>query len=149
MTMLTGVQKSWTRDAYRDNSTEIRIKAVAVWDTVGSLGIPPAPVFGIRGSADQWKFTSTHVSSKVENAFQALSLDEPRAAFRPALWERLEDNKVTNLKQVWFPGNHGDVGGGWYDQQMANISLACRYRKRSIWVKRGTLTINHRDLRPA
>ncbi|KAG8160121.1 hypothetical protein KVR01_009657 [Diaporthe batatas] len=116
--------KSWTRDTYRDNSTEIRIKAVAVWDTVGALGIPPAPVFGIRGSADQWKFTSTHVSSKVENAFQALSLDEPRAAFRPALWERLEDNKVTNLKQVWFPGNHGDVGGGWYDQQMSNISLA-------------------------
>ncbi|POS68627.1 peptidoglycan binding domain-containing protein [Diaporthe helianthi] len=34
--------------------------------------------------------------SKVENAFQALSLDEPRASFRPALWERLEDNKVLN-----------------------------------------------------
>ncbi|KAJ0125249.1 hypothetical protein J7T55_006594 [Diaporthe amygdali] len=116
--------KSWTRDTYQNNSTEIRIKAIAVWDTVGSLGIPPAPVFGIRGSAKQWKFTSTHVSRKVENAFQALSLDEPRAAFRPALWERLECNNVTNLKQVWFPGNHGDVGGGWYDQQIANISLA-------------------------
>lgn len=129
ITTLTNGQKSWTRDTYGDGSTEIRIKAVAVWDTVGSLGIPPAPVFGIRGSADQWKFTSTHVSSKVENAFQALSLDEPRAAFRPSLWERFEDNKVTNLKQVWFPGNHGDVGGGWFDQQMANITLACRCRK--------------------
>ncbi|KAL1876963.1 hypothetical protein Daus18300_002570 [Diaporthe australafricana] len=118
------MKKAWTRDTYRDNSTEIRIKAIAVLDTVGTLGIPPAPLFGIRGSAKQWKFTNTHVSNKVENAFQALSLDEPRVAFRPALWERLDCNKVTNLKQVWFPGNHGDVGGGWYDQQMANISFA-------------------------
>lgn len=125
--LLIHAKKAWTRDTYRDNSTEIRIKAIAVWDTVGSLGIPPAPVFGVRGSAKQWKFTNTHVSSKVENAFQALSLDEPRVAFRPALWERLDCNKVTNLKQVWFPGNHGDVGGGWYDQQMANISFACRH----------------------
>lgn len=61
---------------------------------------------------------------KVENAFQALALDEPRYAFRPALWER-PDGSHTNLKQVWFPGNHGGVGGGWYDQQIADITLAC------------------------
>lgn len=28
------------------------------------------------------------------------------------------------MKQVWFPGNHGGVGGGWHDQQIATISLA-------------------------
>ncbi|KAF3764097.1 hypothetical protein M406DRAFT_339798 [Cryphonectria parasitica EP155] len=53
----------------------------------------------------------------------ALALDEPRAAFRPALWERVHDNE-TNLKQVWFPGSHANVGGGYYDQQIANITLA-------------------------
>jgi uncharacterized protein (DUF2235 family) len=104
--------------------TEITIKALGVWDTVGTLGIPPAPVVGIRGSADQWRFTNTQISDKVENAFQALALDEPRYAFRPALWERIDGNK-TNLKQVWFPGTHSNIGGGWPDQQMANITLAC------------------------
>lgn len=44
----------------------------------------------------------------------------------PALWEKLDDNKKTNLKQVWFPGTHATVGGGWHDQQIANITLACR-----------------------
>lgn len=97
-----------------------------MWDTVGSLGIPPIPVIGIRGSARQWKFTNTQVSSKVENAFQALSIDEPRGSFRPALWERLPENTVTNLKQVWFPGSHSNIGGGWYDQQIACITLACK-----------------------
>jgi len=51
-------------------------------------------------------------------------LDEPRFAFRPALWESVGKNR-TNLKQVWFAGNHGGVGGGWYDQQIADITLAC------------------------
>ncbi|KAH7347551.1 hypothetical protein B0T11DRAFT_291481 [Plectosphaerella cucumerina] len=122
------VYKEWlkslgyTRDTHRDG-TPITIKALAVWDTVGTLGVPPAPIIGIAGSSDQWKFTNTEISDKVENAFQALGLDEPRYAFRPALWERINGN-TTNLKQVWFPGNHGGVGGGWHDQQMATISLA-------------------------
>jgi hypothetical protein len=60
----------------------------------------------------------------VENAFQALALDEPRYAFRPSLWERVPGS-TTNLKQVWFPGNHGNVGGGWHDQQISDITLAC------------------------
>lgn len=73
-----------------------------------------------------WRFTNTQVSNKVENAFQALALDEPRYAFRPSLWERLPGS-TTNLKQVWFPGNHGNVGGGWYDQQISDITLACMF----------------------
>ncbi|KAK3296489.1 uncharacterized protein B0H64DRAFT_461760 [Chaetomium fimeti] len=113
----------YTRDTYHDGVTEIKIKALAVWDTVGTLGIPPAPVIGVRGSADQWTFTNTQISNMVENAFQALALDEPRYAFRPSLWERLPGS-ATNLKQVWFPGNHGNVGGGWHDQQISDITLA-------------------------
>ncbi|KAK3994221.1 hypothetical protein QBC44DRAFT_367744 [Cladorrhinum sp. PSN332] len=117
-------ERKYTRDTYHDGKTEIRIKALAVWDTVGTLGIPPAPVIGVRGSADAWRFTNTQISSKVENAFQALALDEPRYAFRPALWERGPGGSNTNLKQVWFPGNHGNVGGGWWDQQISDITLA-------------------------
>jgi hypothetical protein len=77
-----------------------------------------------------WRFFNTQVSSKVENAFQALALDEPRGSFRPAIWERPPQKKgfqtapVTNLKQVWFPGTHSNIGGGWYDQQVADITLA-------------------------
>ncbi|KAL0783698.1 hypothetical protein CaCOL14_001604 [Colletotrichum acutatum] len=30
---------------------EINVKAVGVWDTVGALGIPPAPVIGLHGTS--------------------------------------------------------------------------------------------------
>ncbi|PSR80000.1 hypothetical protein BD289DRAFT_79241 [Coniella lustricola] len=113
----------YTRDRHQDGVTKIKIKAVAVWDTVGDLGIPPVPMLGVRGSVAQWRFTNSNVAREVENAFHALALDEPRAAFRPTLWERIHDHE-TNLKQVWFPGTHANVGGGYYDQQMADITLA-------------------------
>ncbi|ERS96084.1 hypothetical protein HMPREF1624_07620 [Sporothrix schenckii ATCC 58251] len=111
-------------EAEAEAEVEIRIAAVAVWDTVGELGIPAVPVLGLHGSARQWKFTNTQISAKVENAFQALALDEPRYAFLPSLWERLPGNDVTNLQQVWFPGAHSNVGGGYADQQLANLTLA-------------------------
>jgi hypothetical protein len=49
----------------------------------------------------------------VHHAFQALALDEHRGAFSPAIWylEPKFKDKV-DLKQCWFPGFHGEVGGG-------------------------------------
>ncbi|KXH36573.1 peptidoglycan binding domain-containing protein [Colletotrichum nymphaeae SA-01] len=44
-----------TRHTYEDVNGvhEINIKAVGVWDTVGALGIPPAPVVGLQGTSNQ------------------------------------------------------------------------------------------------
>lgn len=120
-------KEGYTVDTFKKGNgpeTEIRILAVAVWDTVGSLGIPAVPIIGLQGTSHQWKFTNTQISAKVENAFQALALDEPRYAFLPSLWELLPGNEVTRLKQVWFPGAHSNVGGGLRDQQIANLTLA-------------------------
>jgi hypothetical protein len=30
----------------------------------------------------------------------------------------------TDLRQVWFPGSHSNVGGGYEDQEIADITLA-------------------------
>ncbi|OTA95825.1 hypothetical protein M434DRAFT_9481 [Hypoxylon sp. CO27-5] len=62
---------------------------------------------------------------EIEHGFHALALDETRGPFCPTLWEQQpEDRDASNLRQVWFPGNHGNVGGGWADQGTANITLA-------------------------
>ncbi|KAI1098074.1 hypothetical protein F4804DRAFT_350818 [Jackrogersella minutella] len=65
------------------------------------------------------------LSNKIEHGFHALALDETRGPFSPTLWERQPENRDTSdLRQVWFPGSHGNVGGGWQDQGVANITLA-------------------------
>lgn len=33
-------------------------------------------------------------------------------------------DKIQNLRQVWFPGAHSNIGGGYEDQAMADITLA-------------------------
>ncbi|KAK7422410.1 hypothetical protein QQX98_001689 [Neonectria punicea] len=79
----------------------------------------------IKAVCGTYKWHDTSLSDRIEHAFHALALDETRPAFSPAVWERLPANKLTtDLRQVWFPGNHANCGGGWEDQGMANITLA-------------------------
>ncbi|KAF2267993.1 hypothetical protein CC78DRAFT_456008, partial [Lojkania enalia] len=106
---------------------DIQIKAIGVWDTVGSLGAPRVgwlTKVGLQSSeSKEYSFYDTKLSNNIENAFQALALDERRAAFSPAVWEKPEGNRTT-LRQVWFPGVHSNIGGGYEDQELANITLA-------------------------
>ncbi|KAK0711137.1 hypothetical protein B0H67DRAFT_493268 [Lasiosphaeris hirsuta] len=106
----------------------IRVKAVAVWDTVGSLGIPNVTLLskvGLHHSTREYRFYDTDLSNRIEYAFQALALDEHRLPFSPTVWERGASNRnSTKLRQVWFPGNHSNIGGGWQDACVANMSLA-------------------------
>jgi uncharacterized protein (DUF2235 family) len=106
---------------------DIPIKVIGVWDTVGSLGTPRVgwlTKVGLQSSeSKESAFYDTKLSNCIENAFQALALDEKRTAFSPAIWEKPEGNRTT-LRQVWFPGVHSNVGGGYDDQELANITLA-------------------------
>ncbi|KAF7879158.1 hypothetical protein EAF04_000357 [Stromatinia cepivora] len=110
------------------NGSRIRVHAVAVWDTVGSLGIPNIALLaklGLPHSTKEYKFHDTNLSGYIRHAFQALALDENRRPFSPAVWEiRDFDDEPTDLRQVWFPGSHANVGGGYDDQEVANITLA-------------------------
>jgi uncharacterized protein (DUF2235 family) len=81
------------------------IRAVAVWDTVGALGVP---VYINDSRADIFRFADTKLSSKVEHGFHALALDEQRVDFVPTFWDQ-----APNVTQMIFPGAHGDVGGGY------------------------------------
>lgn len=105
----------------------VTIRAVGVWETVGSLGTPRIgwlEKVGLQSSATKrMSFYDTHLSNCIENAFQALGLDEKRASFSPSVWEKTPENK-TRLRQVWFPGVHANIGGGYSDQELANITLA-------------------------
>jgi hypothetical protein len=105
---------------------EVKIKAVGVWDTVGSLGLPIQPwlqKIGLPTTLHSYRFFDTGVDDHVENAFHVLALDEHRSAFSPAVWSKKDKGK-TNLKQVWMPGVHTNAGGGAEDNGMSDLSLA-------------------------
>jgi hypothetical protein len=59
----------------------------------------------------------------VEYARQALSIDDERKSFHPVFWDRIENDKAGKMKQVWFCGVHTDVGGGYEEEELSNITL--------------------------
>ena len=61
----------------------MRIKCVGVWDTVGNIGNP----FISSGPIGRlFKFHDTRLSDTIDVGLHALSIDEIRGPFRPALW---------------------------------------------------------------
>ena len=83
-----------------------RIAAMAVWDTVGAMGVPQYAANGER--VDAYQFADLKLSTKVAAGFHAVALDEMRGDFTPTLWE-----PDTHVTQMLFPGAHCDVGGGY------------------------------------
>ena len=107
------------------NSYEVNnIKFIGVWDTVGSLGIPLHLFQWINRK--KYQFYDTALSSIVQYAYHAISIDERRGNFKPTLWE-LSQNKAQDFEQVleqrWFAGVHSNVGGGYPDEGLADIAL--------------------------
>ena len=83
-----------------------RVHFVGVWDTVGALGIP----FSLMGLFDgNDEFYDDRMGSNIGVARHALAIDERREDFAPTLWQPRDG---VDLKQVWFAGCHGDIGGG-------------------------------------
>lgn len=112
---------------------DIKIKVCAVWDTVGSLGMPIAKSFlsklslnVIDDNPNPYSFVNTEVCDNIEHAFHAIALDEHRVHFEPTIWEQPDLNKwPRTLKQCWFTGYHTHIGGGNDTNNMLpNIALA-------------------------
>lgn len=90
-----------------------KVKVCAVFDTVRTLWSTQAPGVSYLQYAD--------VDSNIENAIQALALQEHRPGFPPEVWKRGPNQQSQYLKQCWFLGHHSDVGGG--EVGASNVSL--------------------------
>ena len=96
---------------------KVNIEAVAVWDTVGSMGIPRYNVAD-KVIIDTFRFADLKLSPKVKQGLHAIALDEQRLLFTPTLWAA-----APNVKQMVFPGGHADVGGGYKEKGLSDGAL--------------------------
>jgi uncharacterized protein (DUF2235 family) len=96
----------------------VEIQCLGVWDTVGALGIP-----GTQVCSQAYAFHETKLGDHVRHAFQALAIDERRGNFQPAVWVRDAQDQHRSLEQMWFPGVHSNVGGGYEEHGLADAAL--------------------------
>jgi uncharacterized protein (DUF2235 family) len=95
---------------------DVRIALLGVFDTVGALGVPGP-------SRRRSRFHDVSLASIVDRARQALAIDERRLTFAPCLWQVPDGDQPGRVEQVWFPGTHGDVGGGGARCGLSDLAL--------------------------
>ncbi|EXF79853.1 hypothetical protein CFIO01_08310 [Colletotrichum fioriniae PJ7] len=112
--------------------SNIKVFFLGIWDCVNSVAVlertapVPVPVVG----------TAHHVR-------HAVAVDERRVKFKAALLAqdmKESDHNHEDIKEVWFPGCHGDVGGGWpasAESKLDNgIEMTFWERVKNFWTTR-------------
>ena len=111
---------------------EVKIAFIGVFDTVRALGVRWPILWRFTGEAHPYHDHTLGQATAVGR--QALAMQETREAYRPVLWDVPETRLCEvagqpgcDIVQMWFRGNHGDIGGQLSGQHasrpLANIPL--------------------------
>lgn len=118
-----GVERLISNFQRKRTQLDVPIRMIGCFDTVMALGIRLPLLWAL--TEPRFRFHDTHLGSNVDFGFQALALDETRAAFSPILWDN--NSMANHVEQVWFRGAHADIGGQLsgleFARPLANIPL--------------------------
>jgi hypothetical protein len=109
-----GIKKfAVARDTRFLYSQECKPHFMGLWETPASVGFYYSPL----------TLPYAALNPDVNIGRHALAIDERRAQFWPSLWRAAATTQ--DIKEVWFPGAHSDVGGSYPEQEsgLARISF--------------------------
>lgn len=99
--------------------TDVKVHFLGLFDTVSSVGYFDVP-FSRKTYLPTVLGTADHIR-------HAVSIDERRCKFKAALLQQdinASDESCEDIKEVYFAGNHGDIGGGWLAQGRLDVDEA-------------------------
>lgn len=89
------------------NESGIKVHFLGLFDCVNSVGNLDVPFSKKTPPLPTANGTACHIR-------HAVAIDERRVKFKAALFSQEQTDNEEDVKEVWFPGNHGDIGGGWH-----------------------------------
>ncbi|MGE0701573.1 MAG: DUF2235 domain-containing protein [Hyphomicrobiaceae bacterium] len=107
---------------------EVPITVLGCWDTVGAFGVAKT-IFGINFQSMNMGMDLS-VPDNVQQAYHMLALDERRDSFEPTLMDP-DPIRPERIVEVWFPGDHANVGGGWATDTLSDVTLDFLLRRMS------------------
>jgi uncharacterized protein (DUF2235 family) len=97
---------------------DVTIHFVGLWDAVSSVGWAYNPL----------KLSNTRNNLDIKTGRHAQSVDERRCFFRQNSWGASGEGQ--DLRQVWFPGVHSDIGGGYPEGESGLSKITLRWMLR-------------------
>jgi hypothetical protein len=108
---------------YTYDRDSFSVDCVAVFDTVGALGVPLDPFF--LANRDRFAFHNVDLSSITKVNLHAVAIDEHREPFEATLWRKPKFKTYNSVtEQVWFSGAHADIGGGYIPEERRAVDYA-------------------------
>ncbi|HEX8626441.1 MAG TPA: DUF2235 domain-containing protein [Allosphingosinicella sp.] len=96
-----------------------------------AFGLPGIPWWRtIHLATARMKMYDTELDPEVSHARHALAIDEHRASFQRVAWTPPEDCTGKDpqwFEQVWFAGNHSDVGGSYSENESRLSDIALQW----------------------
>jgi len=106
----------------RQRHENVKIHFLGAWDTVGALGIPDnMAITNLLDNTDKYRFHDTELGNHILHARHALAIDEMRGSYTPTLWNNTQSHP--DVVEKWFVGVHSDIGGGYAENSLSDISL--------------------------
>jgi Uncharacterized alpha/beta hydrolase domain (DUF2235) len=106
---------SFDESKNEDTHRDLKVEFIGVWDTVVGTSI-------LAKMLNQLRFETLDVAQTVEHAVQILSIDEARKYYHHAPWARSSSDQQT-VEQIWLPGVHSDIGGGYREAFLSTLGL--------------------------
>ena len=101
------------------DNEDYEVSFLGVFDTVAAMdGVYRK---GEKISSDI-VFENGTLNDRVKRAVHIVSLDEDRVPFTPTLINR-DFNHPARILEVWFPGVHSDIGGGYWFDGLSDLAL--------------------------
>lgn len=121
-------KRKWIHEFDSDGEIEKPFRFIGVWDTVDAVGLPIDWLADGLDLLVRVRFRDRVLDKNVEKACHAVSIDDERRSFWPVMWtEKIEqhgqETTDNRIEQVWFPGVHSNVGGGYPKDQVAQVAL--------------------------
>ena len=98
---------------------DCEVSFLGVFDTVAAMN-------GVHRKGEKISsdvvFENGTLNDRVKRAVHIVSLDEDRVPFTPTLVNRDFENP-DRILEVWFPGVHSDIGGGYWFDGLSDLAL--------------------------
>jgi uncharacterized protein (DUF2235 family) len=97
------------------------------------------------------EFYDNYLNTNVMYARHAISIDERRADFARVRWGNRADQfkkkgRIPRFEQIWFAGNHADIGGGYPESEARLSDIALKWMVDATQALDDEKLIVHRDV---